>query len=217
MKLIVKILATLFIAGQGRCANILYFHGVFSPSHHIWNSALARGLASAGHNVTFLSTDPPKTATKNLHYIVIENGYEILDKLLNSDHDDYDIIKHSQEINKNKFKAATFLVEYAIKSCEAMVSSPSGLDKLLAYPDDFKFDVVINDFTCGSCLLPFLQKFNYPSVIGVSAFLNPPFTDSIVGGHKYPAYVPHYLLNFPQIMSFYQRAYNLAIYTTENL
>ncbi|KAG5667689.1 hypothetical protein PVAND_015661 [Polypedilum vanderplanki] len=217
MKLILQIIPVFLIVSQGYCVNILYMHDVFSPSHHIWNNALARGLAARGYNVTFLSTDPPKSNTQNLHYIVIENGYELLNKFLGENHENYDIVKYSQEVNKNKFAAATFLAEYAVKSCEAIAASSHGLDIILDYPNDFKFDLVINDFTAGPCFLPLIQKFNYPSVIGVSAFLNPTYTDFVIGGHKHPAYVPHFLLNFPQIMSFYQRAYNFAIYITEKL
>jgi hypothetical protein len=51
-----------------------------SPSHHIFNSALARKLATSGHNVTFLSADLAKNATENLHYIHLEYQYKAVEE-----------------------------------------------------------------------------------------------------------------------------------------
>jgi glucuronosyltransferase len=217
MNLNLKLFVTLLIASQSHSANILFIHGILSPSHHIWNSALARGLANRGHNVTFLSTDPPQSVTKNLHYVVLEKSYENLNELIAGDQEDFDIIKYAKELNRNKFTASFGLADYATKDCRAVMKSQNGFERLLAYPDDFKFDLAIYDFTCGPCALPIVLKFNSPPLVSVSAFLNPPYTDSLIGGHKYPAYVPHYLLDFPQIMSFYQRTFNLLIYTVEKL
>jgi glucuronosyltransferase len=217
MKIIFKLLAALVIASQGHCANILYIHGIFSPSHHIWNSAFARGLASRGHNVTFLSTDPQKKATKNLHYILIEDGYELFNEVMGDGKEDYDLVKYVQEVSKNMLVAATYVVDFGVKSCKALMAAPKGIDRILSYPSDFKFDLVVHDMTLGPCLLPVIQKFGFPPVVGVSAFLNPPYTDFVIGGHKHPAYVPHYLLNFPPIMTFYQRSYNLLINIIEKL
>jgi hypothetical protein len=38
-------------------SNILYAAAVASPSHHIWNRALAFELANRGHNVTHIGPD----------------------------------------------------------------------------------------------------------------------------------------------------------------
>lgn len=212
-----KIFFVFFIVGQGYCANVLYLHGVLSPSHHIWNRALAKGLADAGHNVTFLSTDPPKGEVKNLHYIVLEESYENLEKIMASKGDNFNIMEYAKESESNKINAARVLSDYAILSCDAIYNSKNGFEKILSYPNDFKFDIVINDFTCSACVLPIAHKFNYPPIVGVSAFLNPPYTHFLIGGNKYPAYIPHYLLDFKPPMTFFQRFYNLLIYTIEDL
>lgn len=95
----------------------------------------------------------------------------------------------------------------------------NGFAQLLAYPDDFPFDLVIYDFTAGPCLLPFLHKFNYPPLVAVSAYNIPSFTTEVIGGHQYYAYVPHNTL--PQtrcdLNSILDRALNMCIYTVENL
>jgi glucuronosyltransferase len=217
MNSFLKLISLLSIVSIGNAANILYLHGILSPSHHLWNSVLARELAIRGHNVTFLSTNPPKGETKNVHYVVLEKSYEILDELISSEHNNMDMVQYVAEVNRNKFASATGLVDYAVKTCKAVMASSNGLNIILDYPDDFGFDLVVYDFTCGPCLLPVVQKFKNPPVVGVSAFLNPPYTDFVIGGHKHPAYIPHYILDFPQIMSLYQRTFNLLIYTVEKL
>lgn len=92
-----------------------------------------------------------------------------------------------------------------------------GFQTLLDYPDDFKFDIVLYDYTCGPCLLPFLDKFGYPPLIGVSAFSNPPQTLDLVGGHLYLAYHPFYSLYLDDDMNFWERAYNAYIHIVDSL
>lgn len=65
-------------------------------------------------------------------------------------------------------------------NCLGILNS-NGLDVILNYPDNFKFDAIIYDFTCGPCLLLFVHKFKNPPLIAVSAF-------NLIGGQKYPAY-----------------------------
>lgn len=194
------------------CANILYLHGVLSPSHHLWNSILATELANRGHNVTFLSVDKPRKDTKNLHYVVIEKAYENIK--FNDSEDEGDFLNYADRINSNRLKSAKILAEFSLMVCNSIVIS-DGLDKILDYPNDFHFDAVIYDFTAGPCLIPVVHKFNYPPIIGVSAFLNPSYTNNLIGGNKYPSYVPFYLALFPQIMNFYQRFYNHLLYWIE--
>jgi glucuronosyltransferase len=205
------------LLNHGNCANILFLHGVISPSHHIWNGALARGLANRGHNVTFLSVNEAKVVTQNLHYIVLDESNENFEREMQSVEAGYDIIKYTRDLSKNQLKLATTIPDYGIKSCRAMMKSKNGFEKLLSYPSGFVFELVIHDFTCGPCLLPVIHKFNYPPVVGVSAFLNPPYTDLTIGGHKYPGYVPHYITNYRQVMGFAARIFNSVLYGVEKL
>lgn len=77
------------------------------------------------------------------------------------------------------------LMSYKImgEACEESLKS-KGFDQLMKYPEDFKFDLVIYDFTYLPCVLGILPKLNYPPVIGISAFSNPPTSPDIVGGDR---------------------------------
>lgn len=212
---VAKIIIFFFAVSFASCENVLYLHGILSPSHHLWNRVVARELAGRGHNVTFLSVDNPKGETENLHYIVFERAYEVFHEN-DASGEDFDFIKFAEEINANRITSgARALIDYAVKNCDTIYKTKGGWETILSYPDNFKFDVVIYDFTFGPCLLPIIQKFNYPSVIGVTAFLNPPYTTNLIGGIKYPGYVPHFLANLPQHMTFSERIYNLLLYTVE--
>lgn len=60
-------------------------------------------------------------------------------------------------------------IELSHLTCQGAVSS-NGWKQLQNYPDNFKFDLVIHDFNAGFCLLAFLEKFNNPPVISITAF-----------------------------------------------
>lgn len=205
-------LCFLVAINQALGANILYIHGIVSPSHHLWNRRLAIELAKF-HNVTFLSVDKQKgEAVKNLHYIVIEDVYEIL-----YGKEKFDIFEMARENKEEKLKSATVSADFSLMGCNAIMQSTKGLEKIMSYSNDFQFDLIVHDFSSGPCLLPLAHKFKYPPVVGVSPFLHPTHSDRVVGGHKHPAYVPHMIIDFPQVMNFYQRLYNHLLYGIEKL
>lgn len=89
------------------------------------------------------------------------------------------------------------------------IANSKGLNVIRNYPNDFKFDLVLNDYSCGACLLGLLPKFNYPPMIGISAFSTPPFTKDIVGGDKMGlTELPYYTLNYDIDMDIVQRLHN---------
>lgn len=93
--------------------------------------------------------------------------------------------------------------------CEGIAKSVKGVEAIKSYPSDFKFDLVLHDYTCGPCLLGFLPKFKYPPVIGISAFNNPPYTVDIVGGDKLGLTAkPFYLLKYDTDMNIFERLHN---------
>lgn len=191
------------LLGAASGANILFLNGVASPSHHIFNRALVLGLAAKGHNVTFLSADVSKETKPDVHYIHLEKVYDALYQ----GPETLDLLAYAELSAWQQLLGYAMLAEM---TCGGILES-EGLETLLNYPNDFKFDAIIHDVTFGPCLLPLIARFNYPPMITETAFANPPFTTDYVGGHKYPAYVPHYDLNYPQHMNFFQRLYNTVI------
>lgn len=101
--------------------------------------------------------------------------------------------------------------------CEGIGLS-KGIDVIKNYPKDFKFNLVLHDYTCGPCLLGLLPIFKYPPVIGMSAFNNPPYTVDIVGGDKLGLTTkPFYLLNYDIHMNILQRLHNGLIHFMDSL
>jgi hypothetical protein len=200
-----QLFVALVLSSQAMGANILFLSGVASPSHHIYNRALVVGLAK-NHNVTFVSGDVSDKKHPNIHYIHLEKTYDII----------YENDAPFDEMTEGGGSTGFFkgVQNYFLKNCQGNLVS-KGLETILNYPDDFKFDIVIHDFTCGPCLLPLVHKFNYPPLVTITAFSIPPYTLTAVGGHKYPAYIPHYNLNYPIEMTFFQRFYNAFIYAYE--
>ena len=69
--------------------------------------------------------------------------------------------------------------------------------------------------TAGACLLAFMHKFKNPPLVSVTAYGNPSYLNSIIGGHQYYSYVPHYYLPYENDMNIWQRLYNFAVHVVE--
>ncbi|KAG5685002.1 hypothetical protein PVAND_014205 [Polypedilum vanderplanki] len=197
MKLLgIFLFSLLMVATQS--ANILFTSELWSPSHHIFNSALARALAERGHNVTFVSADLDKNPPKNLHYIHLEKQYEIFveESTGNKASTVFNIANYTDFVEMSPWFNIMIFNGYGFDVCSSLAKS-KGFWRILNYPDDFKFDLMINDYTVGPCLLGLLKKFNYPPLIGITAFCNPPTTADIIGGDKLGLTVkPHYTLDY---------------------
>lgn len=118
-------------------ANILYLSGVPTTSHFIWNSALINGLAAKGHNITVASADVDQKAPSNVHYLHLDEAYPLLEKTF-----------ALAEGVDGVLSGIKLLYDWCHVAAEGIAQS-SGFKTLLSYPDNFKFDLVINDFTCG--------------------------------------------------------------------
>lgn len=109
------------------------------------------------------------------------------------------------------------LGHYCLLMCQAQEKSV-GVKALLNYPDDFSFDLVIYDSTCGPCMLGMIHKFKYPPVIGVTAFNNPPYTTDVMGGYKSGLMAPpFYTLHYGKQMNIFQRTLNGFIHFIDSL
>lgn len=163
-------------------------------------------LAAKGHNITVLSTEIDKNPPPNVHYIYMEGVFEYLHQL----HEGTLV----NMVHSSMWDSLRLVADYSIGVCEGIRRS-AGPKVLLSYPDNFKFHVILSDFTCGPCLAGFVHKFNYPPVIAYTGFNNPMYTVDIVGGHNSFAYKPYHTTKFSNRMSFWQRAVNMFYFAME--
>lgn len=91
---------------------------------------------------------------------------------------------------------------------EATLKS-EGTKIILNYPNDFKFDLILFDVTLGLTMMPLVNKFNNPPVVGVTPFLLPPILANTMGNDLQTAYLPYYLFQYTNRMNFFQRLRNL--------
>uniref|UniRef100_A0A8D8DYN0 UDP-glucuronosyltransferase 2B15 n=1 Tax=Culex pipiens TaxID=7175 RepID=A0A8D8DYN0_CULPI len=187
--------------------NILCLMSVASYSHHIWNRVLMEALATKGYNLTIVSADVEKVQKVNMTYIHLEETYHAV-------HDGDSAIDLYEMAQEGLVKSMRTFYDYGIASCGGSLRS-KGLEQILSYPNDFKFDLVLFDFTLGPCILGLFHKFGQPPLVGVTAFNIPPYTDDLIGGHKYPAYIPYYTLNYDSHMTFLERLENAFIYAAD--
>lgn len=94
----------------------------------------------------------------------------------------------------------------------------NGFKQLQNYPSNFPIELIIHDYTVGPCFLGFMHKFGYPPLIGITAYNNPSFTSEFMGGHQFYSYIAHNsLLHKTENFTFSERAYNMLLYTIENM
>lgn len=170
--------------------------------------AILNALAENGHNITALSPDIDELPPAAVHYILIDKMYE-------KSHEDLvtGVLKATKE--KNPFMERKMFFNERAEFCSDALNS-SATTKLLSYPNDFKFDLVLYDYTIGPCFLPFLHKFRYPPMIGLTAYGNPSFSPGVFGGHQYYSYVSNNLLRVNgNNMSFWDRLMNFALHTED--
>ncbi|XP_049297583.1 UDP-glycosyltransferase UGT5-like [Anopheles funestus] len=214
MKLFINVILSVVFAGIGtqvECANILVLMSVVSKSHFIWIRPIVNRLGEEGHNVTVLSVNVDTSAPKNVTYIHLENSYNTL--YGNGTLARNDILKRS---NESPLAATMSFYRFGLLGCEGAISS-KGLQQLLQYPSNFRFDLLIYDFTCGPCLLGLLEKFHYPPLVSVTGFGVPQFTERLVGGHKDTSYIPHFTQLTDNPIPFTQRFTNTLVHLFDAL
>lgn len=106
-----------------------------------------------------------------------------------------------------------FCFEYMLIACNHTLQT-QGFKTLMNYPKDFRFDIILFDMSIGECLLPLIQKFNYPPAVGLSAYLLPAYLSYDFGNDLHPSYVPTYYTPYSSDMTFVQRLENFVLIYT---
>lgn len=160
--------------------------------------------------MTIISFSNDPKPIRNVTYIHLENGY---DALYGKDEVKNDILSRH---NQRGVSAILSSFNFGYLGCLGAINS-RGFQQLLDYPENFVFDIVIYDATCGPCLLGFFHKFRSSKLIAVSPFNTPHFSTQLVGGHKNFAYIPHFSLSFSSHMNLKERTMNFGIHVFEIL
>ncbi|XP_034482592.1 UDP-glucuronosyltransferase 2B15-like [Drosophila innubila] len=200
------------LLGWAMAGNILALMGMTSHSHHIWNSVLLYELAERGHNLTILSVNLPRPNDKvpaNVTYIYLERAYDFYT-------DDKDKIDINFFIGISSYATIPLMYKFGVKTAEYITVS-KGLQQLLDYPDEFKFDVIINDCTMGPYLMGFVHKFRYPPVIGMTALSNNPVSIDFMSNSYFPALIPYFSTLYKPKMNFFERFDNTLIFALDTL
>lgn len=190
-------------------ANILILESLPTPSHHLFFLTVAKSLVEHGHNVTTISSFGDKDSVKNVHNIVLEKMHE---HLYGTD-EEFNMLDYGAI---NPWLYPLIIHHWYIKISEGAIKSV-GFDHLLNYPNDFRFDLVIYDYYSAPYLLGFLHKFNYPPMIGMTAYTAVNFASPILGTSFSP-YIPYHAeINFQNEDAFLSRVNNFLLYFVENV
>ncbi|KAF5307550.1 hypothetical protein FQR65_LT06906 [Abscondita terminalis] len=196
---------TLFLVLVLHCvdsSNILYIGALPSPSHYLWNKVLALELVSIGHNVTMLTHDVDKDVRDNYTVISFKGFYEY-------SYENFDI--EDLLLNSSPLNDIGALSDFIDITCDFDFKS-SAFQKLLNYPENFKFDLILFDVAGPVCLYGFIPRFKNPPVIAVSAYVVSPHLSHFLGNPLYTSYTPYFSTSFTNKMTFYQRTLNF-VYT----
>ncbi|CAH1173993.1 unnamed protein product [Phaedon cochleariae] len=196
VKLIGSIILLLRAISSVSCANILLAEDLASPSHQIWNYAIADALVASGHNVTVIGPKTISTENRKFHYIPLEG---LLDEIGVFLPDDY---MHLSTLGNIKM-----FNDFIITTCNHTIHT-KGLQKLMDYPKDFKFDLILLDLTATPCFLPLLERFNSPPAIVISAMTLSPVLSELFGNSFPASYIPYIFLKNTARMDFSERLHN---------
>ncbi|PNF21498.1 UDP-glucuronosyltransferase 2B19 [Cryptotermes secundus] len=185
--------------------NILALINLASPSHYFFNRALTRSLAARGHQVTELGRDTDRGPVPNLTLIPHGGFYSALVP-------DFDFDK---DASQSTSQTMVTLAHFAAISCEMFLESPAG-QKLLNYPYNEPFDLIIIEGGWTECFYGFIPKFGSPPVVVLSPYGLTPWISSATGFPTNPSYEPFNSLPFTSHMTFTQRLINFVTHVVLN-
>ncbi|KAH8241008.1 hypothetical protein KR026_010157, partial [Drosophila bipectinata] len=185
-------------------ANILGVFTSHSPSHLIVHMSIMKTLAERGHNVTVLSSMPPKVTHKSIKHIVVPLSAED-ERTLNEGMSG--MVKSKQSIMSmmnSAAKSQSILINKQVEVLEDPRFKELYLNK------DNKFDVVFFGFFFNSYQVALGARFNCPVIM---SWCGPPMpmVNKLMGNPELSS-VPqmHVAVAQGQSMNFKKRLHNLA-------
>lgn len=202
--LLVALLALQTMPQGTEGANILGVFTSHSPSHFIVHMSIMKTLAEKGHNVTVVSSVPPKVTHKSINHIVVPMSAED-EKVLNDGM--AGMVKEKPSIwntMKSIFSSLALLIDKQVDVLEDPRFQELYLNK------GNKFDVVFVGFFFNTYQVALGARFNCPVIISWSG---PPMMmiNEVLGNPELSS-VPQMHISAPpgQPMNFQQRMQNFA-------
>jgi glucuronosyltransferase len=174
------------------CANILFFFGVGTYSHRITVWPLVEALVERGHNVTFLSSFPPKVPNPKVHEIVLPSTNRL------------EWPKFVDLRLTGVFRDVWLgLPTVAMKNCEAITSNL----EIKAWAESSTYDLVVIDSLFNECGLGLVWKFQSKYILfaTTSAYM---WHHEMFGFPAETSWLPDMHLAHPLKMSFFEKVKN---------
>ncbi|XP_023172067.2 UDP-glucuronosyltransferase 2B15-like [Drosophila hydei] len=197
-------LALLCLLSSVTAYNYLLVLPTIARSHYNVGSALAKGLAAAGHQVTLVSPFPLKKPIENINDLPVPNVLKAMSGDLGS------LLKNSE---KPIIQQIMGFYSMGLRITEALLKEPK-INQLRQ--SNQTFDAVINEVFLNEAHFGLAEHFNAP-LIGLGTFGAISWNTDLVGSPSPPSYVPHALLKFSDHMSLVERVINLAFLSYEYL
>lgn len=180
------------------CDNILFLQTTPSRSHHLWNKQIFDRLYDNGHNLTILTFEQEQSVPGKSFFYVPKLYARIMVDFAAEDNSESEMGPVGNIINMYSFyeKASRILMQEL------------AIQHLLHYPANFKFDLIVHDFTMGQFLLGFIERFGNPPLVSISAFNSPSYTMYLADIPTRFTTMPNYASEFNQQMTFTERCWN---------
>ncbi|KAH8382856.1 hypothetical protein KR009_005610 [Drosophila setifemur] len=200
-------LLALLLLGLLSCVsayNYLVVLPTAARSHYHVGSALAKGLASAGHQVTLVSPFELKKPIKNLRDVSAKGMLAAMEGEISN------LLESSKQPIIQQIMG---FYDMGIHITDALLQEPAVVELIKS---NQTFDAVITEVFLNEAHFGFAEHFKAP-LIGLGTFGAISWNTDLVGSPSPPSYVPHALLKFGDHMSLVERVGNLAFLTFEHV
>ncbi|KAH8277484.1 hypothetical protein KR026_011519 [Drosophila bipectinata] len=173
-------------------------------SHYHVGSALAKGLAGAGHQVTLVSPFELKKPIKNIKDVTVKAILNVMQGRM------------SNLLESSKAPIIKQILEFhnmGLEITEVLLGDPAVVELMKS---NQTYDAVISEVFLNEAHFGLAEHFKAP-LIGLGTFGAISWNTDLVGSPSPPSYIPHALLKFSDHMSLVERIGNLAFVTYEYL
>ncbi|XP_041451016.1 UDP-glycosyltransferase UGT5-like [Drosophila obscura] len=173
-------------------------------SHYHVGSALAKGLAAAGHQVTIVSPFELKKPIKNIKDVNVPGVLEAMKGNI------------ANLLEKSRESIVTRIIDFhhmGLAITDALLRDPSVVELMQS---NQTYDAVISEVFLNEAHFGLAEHFKAP-LIGLGTFGAISWNTELVGTPSPPSYVPHAMMKFSDQMSLLQRITNLAFVSYEYL